>query len=412
MPAGGSTGVRLGGTNLERAGDHNQRVTLHAIRVNGPVTRTELAGITGLTPPAIATITRRLIDDGLVGEAGMQRGSRGQPATRLAINADSAYSIGVNIDRDHITIVVVDFVGRVCARATRDIDYALPRAVRDFYQKSVPKLLDQAAIDTRRLVGIGIALPDDLGGIDLPGRPTAYAEWSATNVADLFGAPLDLPVFVENDAAAAAMGELQFGHGYRAGSFFYVLISTAMGGGVVVDGTYFRGADGRSGEIGFLLVDNGCGGLDQLQSIVSLSGLATRLARANATLADIRGTASPRNAVVALVDDWVEGAAAALVQPLIAVNCLLNPSAILVGGRLPARLVDRLAARTNSLLRVQGGHAPAIAPVVKAALSDDAPAVGAAILPFSHFLLPQRDTLLKPATAVPGAAASRNALAS
>ena len=50
--------AHLSGTNLERAGDHNQRVTLHAIRVNGPITRTDLADITGLTPPAIANITR------------------------------------------------------------------------------------------------------------------------------------------------------------------------------------------------------------------------------------------------------------------------------------------------------------------------------------------------------------------
>jgi len=56
-------GMSLSGTNLERAGDHNQRVTLHAIRVNGPITRTDLADITGLTPPAIANITKRLMQD-------------------------------------------------------------------------------------------------------------------------------------------------------------------------------------------------------------------------------------------------------------------------------------------------------------------------------------------------------------
>ena len=44
----------LSGTNLARAGDHNQRVTLHAVRVNGPVTRTDLVLETGLTPAAIA----------------------------------------------------------------------------------------------------------------------------------------------------------------------------------------------------------------------------------------------------------------------------------------------------------------------------------------------------------------------
>ena len=73
--------MRLSGTYLERAGDHNQRVTLHAIRVNAPLTRTELVGITGLTAPAIAKITKRLLSDKQNLEAGPRRGRRAPPAT-------------------------------------------------------------------------------------------------------------------------------------------------------------------------------------------------------------------------------------------------------------------------------------------------------------------------------------------
>ena len=90
-------GPQLSGTNLVRAGDHNQRVTLHAIRVNGPITRTDLADITGLTAPAIANITKRLLHDGLIMEAGHRRGGRGQPATKLVINPDGCFSVGINM---------------------------------------------------------------------------------------------------------------------------------------------------------------------------------------------------------------------------------------------------------------------------------------------------------------------------
>ena len=130
----------LSGTNLERAGDHNQRVTLHAIRVNGPITRTDLADITGLTPPAIANITRRLMQDNLIREAGRVRGARGQPPIKLVINPDSWFSIGVNVDRDHITLVVLDFLGSVRAKSAREIPFALPATVRTFFQRSVGHL--------------------------------------------------------------------------------------------------------------------------------------------------------------------------------------------------------------------------------------------------------------------------------
>ena len=64
----------LAGTNLERAGDYNQRVTLQAIRVNGELTRVDLARLTGLTTPAIANITHRLLDDDLIVEVGRLHG--------------------------------------------------------------------------------------------------------------------------------------------------------------------------------------------------------------------------------------------------------------------------------------------------------------------------------------------------
>ena len=84
-----------------------------------------------------------------------------------------------------------------------------------------------------------------------------------------------------------------------------------------------------------------------------------------------------------------------LLDTLLAINCLVNPEVILIGGRLPASIVDRLATRLNQRLEAHAGTVPAIAPVSRAALSDDAPAVGAAILPFSHRLLPTRTALMK-----------------
>ena len=73
------THASLSGTNLQRAGDHNQRVTLQAIRVRGVVTRSELVELTGLTPQAIANISKRLLDEKLVIEVGRVQGGRGQP---------------------------------------------------------------------------------------------------------------------------------------------------------------------------------------------------------------------------------------------------------------------------------------------------------------------------------------------
>ncbi len=389
-------GMRLSGTNLERAGDHNQRVTLHAIRVNGPITRAELATITGLTAPAIANITKRLLTDKLIQEAGRRRGGRGQPATKLVINPDSWFSIGLNVDRDHITMVVLDFEGQVRARASSEMPFALPRDVEQFFRKTVGKLLSKVGIGRERLVGIGVALPDDMPkAATLPHQPANYGVWASTDVASLLVGTLNVPVFVENDAAAATIGEMQFGLGKKHQTFFYILITAALGGSLVIDGNHFRGATGRSGELGLLRGRDASGHERQIQNIVSLSALYSRLAAQG-----IRVSAPPElcnldESGQAIIDAWVEASVDSLLDTLLAINCLVNPEAILIGGRLPASIVDQLATRLNQRLEAHAGTVPWIAPVARAALSDDAPAVGAAILPFSHRLLPTRTALMK-----------------
>ena len=394
MPSPVPSAVRLSGTNLERAADHNQRITLHAIRVQGTTTRVELARLTGLTAPAIANITKRLIADDLVHEAGQVRQGRGQPAIKLKLNPDACFAIGVNIDRDHIAIAIVNFLGETLARRAIEIDFSLPADVQNFYRTTVKKLVAQSGIDVQRLVGIGVATPDDLGSVELAGRPEQYATWDTTDIASLFAEPYPLPVFIENDAAAAAMGEQQLGSGRHHQSAFYILISWGLGGGFFADGSYIRGVQGRSGEIGFLNCRAEDGSVEPVQKWVSLSGLSIHLQSQGFSLGELFADHhSP--AFAAAVDTWIEGAAMRLLDPLIAVNCLLNPSAILIGGRLPLNVLERLEQRLNAYLARHAAHIPNLAPICRAELAEDAPTVGAAILPLSHYLLPKSGALWK-----------------
>ena len=197
------------------------------------------------------------------------------------------------------------------------------------------------------------------------------------------------------DAAAAAIGEMQFGSGHQYRSFFYLLVTAALGGGLVVDGSYFRGANGRSGEIGWLHSRNDSGHDTQLQNIASLSALYQRLADRGLRVASPRGLTRLEPRARSVVDRWIRDSTDALVDSIVAINCLINPEAILIGGRLPATLVDLLAASLNESMTRFADQLPAVAMVARAATADDAPAVGAAILPFSDRFLPTRFAVLK-----------------
>jgi predicted NBD/HSP70 family sugar kinase len=172
-------------------------------------------------------------------------------------------------------------------------------------------------------------------------------------------------------------------------------VSTGLGGGLVVDGEYFRGANGRSGEIGFLPIHSDRTPGRSLQDAVSLSALFAHLAEHGVTLTSPAELADLNAEGSELLETWLDLAADLLTEPLLAVSWLVNPAAILLGGRLPGALIERLADRLTDSLRRRAPLAPVLAPVRRAAMAEDAPAIGAAILPFLADLLPSRSSLMK-----------------
>jgi predicted NBD/HSP70 family sugar kinase len=386
-------GPSLSGTNLERAGDYNQRVVLQVIRRHPDITRSEIAAMTNLTSPTIANITGRLFDADLIVDAGRRTGARGQPAVRLRINPDGAFAIGLNIDRDHVTLVSLDLAGTVRSRFTQQMSFAMPGDVVEVVRAGIVEIQQSGVIRIDRVLGVGVALPDDLGRVVLPHRPEGYEQWGNVDLQALLADVVPWSIHIDNDAAAAAIGEAQFGSGLDHASFFYILVSAGLGGGIVIDGTYYRGANARSGEIGFLPLNGDPTRV--LQDVVSLSALAERFEKAGVVIDGIDPTVSFPERFAPHLIAWLDDASTALVPALTAINCLVNPAAILIGGRLPDTILDRLASETLRKLNAAAPNIPASAPIRRATLSRDAPAVGAAILPFLDRMLPSDAILIK-----------------
>jgi len=177
----------------------------------------------------------------------------------------------------------------------------------------------------------------------------------------------------------------------RKPSFFYILVSSGLGGGLVLEGEYFRGAQGRSGELGFLPIRSARTTACPLQDVVSLSGLNAMIGEGLAT-ADPEQLAHAPPEVQARIDAWLDLAADLMVDPVISISSLINPQAIYVGGRLPAPLIDRLTEAVGQKLRATPQLLP-MAPLKRAALATDAPAMGAAIIPIIDRFLPSRSAL-------------------
>lgn len=382
----------LSGTNLVRAGDYNLRTVLQAIRVGGTTTRVALAETTGLTSPSIANITSKLTELGLIKTIGRRTGGRGQPPFEVELDADGAFSLGLNIDRDHLTLVSLDLAGEVRSRITLEMQFPMPSDVIEFVEREIKEVIASGGLIEERIVGVGVAIPDDLGGITMPNTPKDYASWCATDIISLLSEVLPWPIHRDNDAAAAALGEAHCSLNFERPNFFYLLISAGLGGGPVIDRTYHRGSKGRSGEIGLMPdVTSRSGAL--VQDTVSVSVLLSRLADARwkGSYSDI--LSSPEDLPADVIEAWLSDCARVLEQPLISVGMILDPDAILIGGRLPVPLADRLSKMLQS--RLAEVPVPTHPTIAVATMAQDAAAIGAATLPLIDNLLPSDAILIQ-----------------
>ncbi|MBP2161016.1 MULTISPECIES: ROK family transcriptional regulator [Asticcacaulis] len=393
VKARATTKSRLPGTNLSRAGDYNQRVVLQAIRANGPVTRGDVAEITGLTHQSVINISRRLLDAGVIVDEDPIPGARGQPAARMAVNANGAYAIGLNIDREHITFVLMDLAGRVRRRIYTGQHFALPEQVLSFVEDQLAEIFNQRVAPRKRVIGLGIAIPEKLAGVHVNERPESYEAWSGLNVTEAFAERLGIPVYVENDATSAALGELQFGLGMTHQTFVYTLISAGIGSGLIINGQPYTGGLGSPGDLGKIPVRSNDGRAKLLWDVLSLFAFYEELARHGVTVSDVSDLREDDPATRAGVNAWIEMAAECLFDPCLTINYVLSPELHVIGGQLPAFVTRRLCDRLNARMEVES--IVPLAPFCPSTVSVDAAAIGAAVVVFQNRLLPTPEALMK-----------------
>jgi predicted NBD/HSP70 family sugar kinase len=391
--------ARRNGTNLEHAHLLNQRVILEAVRLRGPVSRVEIARIVGLTNQSVFNIVDGLQRADLIHECGVKTAGRGLPARLFEINPDGVFSIGVHLECDHITAVLVDFKGAIRVRAHRDHYQSTPDEARRQALSSVREL--QRKNNRRRIWGIGIALPgptDSRSGkvLYLPNFPG----WEEFNVRDYFSGKTGLRVLVDNDATAAAIGESWEGVGRNLNNFFYIYIGIGVGGGIVVDGRPYRGYHGNSGELGHVIVNRradakicGCGKKGCLEAYTSLTSLLLNLKEVGIET-DLPSLVKLFEARNKSVMAWLETAASFLCETIGNLQLLFDPEAFVIGGHLPAPLLIFLSERCSNFVasakNPKGTNPPRL---LQGTLHDEAAAIGAAALPMRDIIAPDYESI-------------------
>lgn len=387
------TSPSVAGSNLERVQTHNRRVVLDAIRRAGTLTRAEVARRTHLTAQTVNNIVEALDTSGLLVAGPLRRGGRGQPAVPFGLNPDGAYALGFHVDHHAISGAVVDLLGRV-----RSQDAVLARQpscaeAATALAGMAPRLLAKAGVADRRVLGAGVAVPIRFGvGPITNAGPTTLPDWDGTAAARI-GMALGLPVLLENDAMAAAVGERMNGLGREIDSYVYLLMNEGLGAGVMIEGQPWRGAGGNAGEIGHMIVvPDGrlcpCGNRGCLERYVSMSALEEHLGRPAPREADGGGLDPAALA-------WIDAAGPRLAQAVGILEAAFDPETLILGGLAPVPLLERLVEPLGLPVSVGARSHRRWPRIMVAQSGSQAVLLGAAALPIFDLVSPSFGVLLK-----------------
>ncbi len=367
--------------NAEYTKDYNRKMFLRMLR-SASLSRSEVARRIGLTRAATSLMAEELIDAGYIRETIPTDKPLGRNPVPLCLNSDSAYGVGVYLNRDGCRVGIVDLCGNVLLQ--RRVPDIKPDRIA-VLAENITQMIEQSGISSDKVVGVGISAPGPLDGEN--GRilnPPGFEIWHHVDIAELLRSKLHMPVYLANDAACMAQYSLGKPETKGSENYLLLLVDSGIGSGVVVRGKTLKGAGFFTGELGHISIEmNGrqciCGNTGCLEAYASIPNL-------------LRG--SGYTSWQKVVDEKESSAAKQLFQQemdylttgivnmanLISIDTVLLAGDLLyradeVGGILEAQINDRLLRREIMPIRV-----------LPSCSGPDVPIQSAAELAFDWFL--------------------------
>lgn len=290
MASTGKGGLYPGCKEVGDLRRHNRALILELIRTRGPISKAQLARIGRLGTPTVLQVTEELKADGLIREVGRGPSTGGRRPVLLGLRLDAHCAVGLNIGTRTLRVVATDLNAVVKRRVSRPSDMGQgPEALMERVREVLEEIFKGCPNELGEVLGIGIALPAPILDLEDSAEvlfsPPSYSGWGELEIGRLVEEEFGLPVLLDNDANAAAMGEHLFGAGQGTRNMFYLIAHRGIGGAAITDGVLYRGANGGAGEVGHTLIDLegprcGCGRYGCLEAFVGRAAIARRAARA------------------------------------------------------------------------------------------------------------------------------------
>jgi predicted NBD/HSP70 family sugar kinase len=308
---------------------------LQIIRESGPLSRTDLARLSGLAASTVSLRVEELVRSGLVEEIGDGESRGGRRPRLLRASGGGGVALAADLGSSHARLAVVDLAGNRLAED--EVAVAVEDGPAGALETVSERLAELAAGQRVRGIGMGLPGPVDVSSGQII-SPARMPGWHGIRVRDWLAERFGVPAVVENDANLLALGEYRT-RWMHSGVQHLVAVKAGrgIGCGIIAGGSLYHGANGAAGDITHVRVASpdailcGCGRLGCLETVASGAALLSSLGLDSVTelvTQVFRGDASANQAV--------RGAGSYLGEVLAVVVNFFNPQVLVVGGSLAA----------------------------------------------------------------------------
>ena len=276
----------LQGSNINFVKLHNMQVVLQSLLYEPDLSRVQLAHRTNLSNTTITHLIAELLEQGIVSEVdtteedSTQIRPVGRPRTSIHLNPNARYVVGMHIGVGSFTVAIANLLDEMLINRFEQFDISTPsNKVLEMMASTIEAVIEESGVARHNILGIGIGasgLVEVATGINLL---APNLNWHDVNIRDYFQNQMHMPVFVDNNVRAMAVGETYFGIGRGVDSLAFVYGRVGVGAGLILRGQPFRGSVSGAGEIGHtvMLLEGGekcrCGNNGCLETLVSESAI-------------------------------------------------------------------------------------------------------------------------------------------
>lgn len=239
--------------STETLGQLNTAIILETIQTHGPIKRPEILKRTGLSFSTVLRVTEKLIQSGLVVEAGLDASTGGRRSTLLKLNDKDKVVIGVDMGGTKIFCGLIGLSGRIILKEKVNVDKTTPQTSLDQLLKKIDQFFAKAKERNLDPIGIGVGVPGITDSEEGRIIASPSLKWKDIPLKSMLYDRFHIPVVIENDVNMMALGEYGYGVARKMQNIILIAFGTGVGSGIIIDGSLYRGASYSAGEVGHMV---------------------------------------------------------------------------------------------------------------------------------------------------------------